>query len=67
MYRYVFQGDSGGPLTELQGQGKAVHQVGIVSFGSVAGCSKNYPMGFARVSSFYDWIATNAEVEGLCR
>lgn len=54
------QGDSGGPLTEQQGQGKAVKQVGVVSFGSSAGCEKGAPVGFARVSSFYDWIAANA-------
>lgn len=51
-------GDSGGPLTTLQNGVNIPVQVGIVSFGSASGCLKG-PTGFARVSSFRDWILTN--------
>ena len=50
------QGDSGGPLTFVNG---GVHnQVGIVSFGSSAGCEVGYPAAFARVSYYADWISS---------
>ncbi|XP_046456344.1 brachyurin-like [Daphnia pulex] len=49
-------GDSGGPLTFVNG---GVHnQVGIVSFGSSAGCEVGYPAAFARVSYFAEWISS---------
>nr|CAH0106510.1 unnamed protein product [Daphnia galeata] len=49
-------GDSGGPLTFVNG---GVHnQVGIVSFGSSAGCEVGYPDAFARVSYYADWISS---------
>ena len=47
------QGDSGGPLV-LE---STKVQVGIVSFGSAAGCAKGYPAAFTRVTSFLPWIA----------
>lgn len=43
-------GDSGGPLTSDN------QLVGVVSFVSSAGCSSGAPSGYARVSSFRDWI-----------
>jgi secreted trypsin-like serine protease len=48
-------GDSGGPLTDENGV-----LVGIVSFGSSAGCAKDYPAGFTRVSSYRQWIDQNS-------
>ncbi|TMW46058.1 hypothetical protein DOY81_008862 [Sarcophaga bullata] len=47
------QGDSGGPLV-LE---STKVQVGVVSFGSAAGCAKGYPAAFTRVTSFLPWIA----------
>ena len=32
-------------------------QVGIVSFGSSAGCEVGYPAGFTRVTGFLAWIS----------
>lgn len=45
-------GDSGGPLTTSNGG----VQIGVVSFVAAAGCAAGYPAGFARISSFRDWI-----------
>lgn len=47
-------GDSGGPL--IVKKENNVVQIGIVSFGSVPSCEKGVPSGFARVSSFTNWI-----------
>ncbi|CRK92705.1 CLUMA_CG006306, isoform A [Clunio marinus] len=58
--RSTCRGDSGGPLTITSG-GRQV-QVGIVSFGSDNGCQRGYPTGFARVSSFLDWIQSNTGI-----
>jgi secreted trypsin-like serine protease len=33
------------------------NQVGIVSFGSSAGCTRGLPAGFTRVSSYAQWIS----------
>ncbi|KAK7865649.1 hypothetical protein R5R35_006906 [Gryllus longicercus] len=46
-------GDSGGPLIDLA----SGRQIGIVSYGSSAGCESGSPNGFARVTSFTDWIS----------
>ncbi|XP_041983514.1 collagenase-like [Aricia agestis] len=46
-------GDSGGPLSINSG-GRVL--VGITSFGSPRGCQAGLPAGFARVTSFVDWI-----------
>jgi len=46
-------------MTEKGTDGKPV-QVGIVSFGSSAGCTAGLPAGFTRVSSYRDWINTNS-------
>lgn len=45
-------GDSGGPLV-LEGSDV---QVGVVSFGHAAGCELGYPVAFARLTSFVDWV-----------
>ena len=50
-------GDSGGPLTV--GSGGSRLQVGVVSFGAAAGCEVGFPAGFARVTSFRQWIINN--------
>lgn len=49
-------GDSGGPLSFVNGG--VYNQVGIVSFGSSAGCEVGLPAGFSRVSYFADWISS---------
>ncbi|XP_046456353.1 brachyurin-like [Daphnia pulex] len=48
-------GDSGGPLS-FDNNG-VYNQVGIVSFGSSAGCTRGLPAGFTRVSSYAQWIS----------
>jgi secreted trypsin-like serine protease len=50
-------GDSGGPLT-VQSGGNRI-QIGVVSFGARAGCEQGFPAGFARVTSFRQWIINN--------
>ncbi|GLH16786.1 Collagenase [Gryllus bimaculatus] len=53
--RSACNGDSGGPLVDSS----SGRQIGIVSFGSHLGCESGSPNGFARVSSFADWISQN--------
>ncbi|XP_063923939.1 brachyurin-like [Zophobas morio] len=53
-------GDSGGPLVTGSGS-NAVH-VGIVSFGSSAGCAKGYPSAYTRTAAYRSWISSNAGV-----
>lgn len=48
------QGDSGGPLSYNSTDGTVL--VGVVSFVSSRGCDSGAPSGYARVSSFLDWI-----------
>jgi secreted trypsin-like serine protease len=50
-------GDSGGPLSETK-NGFREH-IGIVSFGSSAGCTKGYPVGFSRTAFYREWIDAN--------
>lgn len=50
------QGDSGGPLSYNSTEGAVL--VGVVSFVSSSGCDSGSPSGYARVSSFLDWINT---------
>jgi len=54
----VLQGDSGGALAVNETDGRWT-QVGVVSFGSSAGCTRGHPVGFARVTSFLNWISSN--------
>lgn len=51
-------GDSGGPLciNSKPGARENSKQVGLVSFGSVYGCSLGYPSVFTRLSEFLSWI-----------
>ena len=53
----MFQGDSGGALV-VQKDGGFV-QIGVVSFGLTGGCASGAPTGFARVTSFVNWIRSN--------
>lgn len=48
-------GDSGGPLT-VAAPGGGPLLIGVVSFGAAAGCELGHPAGYARVTSFDDWI-----------
>ncbi|KAG8233804.1 hypothetical protein J437_LFUL008024 [Ladona fulva] len=54
-------GDSGGPLVLMMNDGRYT-EVGIVSFGSSAGCEVGYPAAFTRVTSFLKWIETNSGI-----
>ncbi|XP_049772187.1 brachyurin-like [Schistocerca cancellata] len=49
-------GDSGGPVVRTNEDGSFV-LLGVVSYGSIYGCERNYPSGHARVTSFLDWIS----------
>ena len=51
----VLQGDSGGALAVRESDGVWT-QVGIVSFGA-SSCCQGFPVGFARVTSFLNWIS----------
>ncbi|XP_049299573.1 brachyurin-like [Anopheles funestus] len=51
-------GDSGGPLAVQDGGSL---QIGIVSFGSAAGCAVGMPSVYARVSFFLDFIESNSD------
>ncbi|KAF2895634.1 hypothetical protein ILUMI_10544 [Ignelater luminosus] len=51
-------GDSGGPLSIAQNDNPL--QVGLVSFGSGAGCEKGYPTVYTNVARYSDWIAQNS-------
>merc|ERR1712141_914842 len=48
-------GDSGGPMSI---PGPKYNQIGIVSFGSAAGCEIGAPAGFTEVSKYVDWISS---------
>ncbi|XP_058121177.1 brachyurin-like [Anopheles ziemanni] len=51
-------GDSGGPLAVQDGGSL---QIGVVSFGSAAGCAIGMPSVYARVSFFLDFIEANSD------
>ncbi len=53
----IVQGDSGGPMTAVI-DGTIV-EVGIVSFGSSSGCTRELPAGFTRIASYREWIDGN--------
>ena len=53
----MLQGDSGGPLVYQESDG-IYTEVGIVSFGSSAGCTLGYPAAFTRVTSYLSWITS---------
>jgi secreted trypsin-like serine protease len=56
----LFQGDSGGAL--VINNGDSYLQIGVVSFVSSLGCASGYPSGYTRVTSYLDWIETNAGI-----
>jgi secreted trypsin-like serine protease len=60
--RGTCNGDSGGPLNYKTGDHKWM-QVGIVSFGSSAGCERGYPAGFTRVTEYIDWISSQTGIK----
>ncbi|XP_072947028.1 collagenase-like [Epargyreus clarus] len=49
--RSTCSGDSGGPLMIA---GPTL--IGVTSFGSILGCQRGFPAGFARVTSFAVWL-----------
>ncbi|XP_053689217.1 brachyurin-like [Sabethes cyaneus] len=57
--RSACHGDSGGPMTIFE-NGNTV-QVGIVSFGSSAGCSIGMPSVYVRITHFRQWIVSNSD------
>ena len=59
-FQYIcldLQGDSGGALVIQEIDG-VFTQVGVVSFVAAAGCQLGFPAGFARVTSFLNWISS---------
>merc|ERR1712058_225347 len=42
----------------MKAAGQAWNQVGIVSFGSSAGCEVGFPAGFTRTEYYLDWITS---------
>ncbi|XP_034828236.1 collagenase-like [Maniola hyperantus] len=52
--RSTCSGDSGGPL--VTGSGASAQLIGVTSFGSPRGCQAGEPAGFARVTSFANWL-----------
>ncbi|CRK90321.1 CLUMA_CG004009, isoform A [Clunio marinus] len=46
--------DAGGPLT-VSRNGERI-QIGIASFGAAVGCQQGYPSGYARITSFRQWL-----------
>lgn len=54
-------GDSGGPLTLMENGVPKL--VGCVSFALLAGCEHAYPTGYARITSFREWILHNMEFD----
>lgn len=55
------QGDSGGPLTIVDADGRTT-MVGIVSFGSSAGCNSPFPSAYVRPDYYHEWYR---EVTGI--
>jgi secreted trypsin-like serine protease len=59
--RGTCNGDSGGPL--IRRLSNCDQLIGVVNFGSSAGCAVGHPAGFARVSFFRPWIQSHT---GTC-
>ncbi|XP_026313573.1 serine protease 3-like [Hyposmocoma kahamanoa] len=55
------QGDSGGPLSLVDLDGKPT-MVGVVSFGSSAGCNSPWPSAYVRPEFYHDWFT---EITGI--
>lgn len=62
---FCCQGDSGGALVhKVQvGSEDVWTQVGIVSYGSDAGCTYGQPTVYTRVTSFLKWIQDNTGIQ----
>ncbi|XP_049851590.1 brachyurin-like [Schistocerca gregaria] len=56
-------GDSGGPMLVQEEDGEWT-EVGVTSFVSDEGCVFGYPAGYARVTTYLDWINENSIPEG---
>jgi len=48
---------------EVKAAGQQWKQVGVVSFGSSAGCEVGYPAGFTRTESYLDWISQETGIK----
>ncbi|XP_068623645.1 chymotrypsin BI-like [Battus philenor] len=56
------QGDSGGPLTIVDTDGRPT-MVGVVSFGSAAGCNSPFPSGLVRPGHYHDWFTEVTKID----
>jgi secreted trypsin-like serine protease len=56
----MFQGDNGGPL--VIGNQPNYTLIGVVSFVSDGQCASGKPTGFARITSFREWIWQHAAI-----
>ncbi|XP_023293557.2 serine protease 1-like [Lucilia cuprina] len=54
----ICQGDSGGPLV----LDSTKELIGVTSFTSALGCEAGSPAGFARVTTYLDWIKSNTGI-----
>ena len=57
----ICSGDSGGPLLARDASGNLM-QIGINSFVAKDMCTEGYPAGFARLSSFLDFITSTTNL-----
>ena len=48
---------------EMKAAGQQWMHVGVVSFGSSAGCESGYPGCFTRTESYLDWISSETGME----
>nr|AYV99592.1 venom polypeptide [Dolopus genitalis] len=55
-------GDSGGPAVVVDRQDRLFTLVGVASYVSHRGCEKGDPVGYARVTSFLDWIHQHTDI-----
>lgn len=53
-------GDNGGPAVATLNEPNTL--IGIVSFGSGAGCQVGHEQGYTKVLKFIDWIEDNSDV-----
>lgn len=56
MLESTCSGDSGGPLVVKDGDSDAFVLIGATSFGVRDSCGDGYPVAFARITHFLDWI-----------
>ncbi|XP_040579539.1 brachyurin [Lepeophtheirus salmonis] len=60
--KFTCNGDSGGPLNHEVSEGKYT-QIGVTNFGADTTCVSRKPVGFARVSSFLEWIESTTGIK----